>query len=127
MDHRESLVQREPKDFLEPLDHLEKPVLREKLVFQHQSQGSQDPLGLQAVLVSGVHLVSLDPQENVTWVSQGLMVNQEFQELDSPGLLDLRETEGFQEPKDHQVVLEKWESQAYLESPVSQESRESQD
>ena len=37
-----------------------------------------------------VFKVSLVPQENVIWVSQGLMVNQEFQELDSLGLLDLR-------------------------------------
>lgn len=29
MDRRESLVQREPKVFLEPLDHLEKPVHQE--------------------------------------------------------------------------------------------------
>lgn len=57
----------------------------------------------------------------------GLMVNQEFQELDSLGLLDLRETEVFQEQKDHQVVLEKLESQAYLESQASQEPRENQD
>lgn len=57
----------------------------------------------------------------------GLMVNQEFQELDSLGLLDLRETEVFQEQKDHQVVLEKSESQAYLESQASQEPRENQD
>lgn len=57
----------------------------------------------------------------------GLMVNQEFQALDSLGLLDLRETEVFQEQKDHQVVLEKSESRAYLESQASQEPRENQD
>lgn len=32
-DRRESLVQRAPKEFLEPVDPLEKPVLREKSVF----------------------------------------------------------------------------------------------
>lgn len=57
----------------------------------------------------------------------GLMVNQEFQELDFLGLLDLRETEVFQEQKDHQVVLEKWESQGYPDSQASQEPRENQD
>lgn len=80
------------------------------------------------MLAPEVHLVSLDSQENVIiQVFLGLMVNQEFQELDSLGLLDLRETEVFQEQKDHQVVLEKWESRGYLESQVSQETRENQD
>lgn len=37
-----------------------------------------------------VFKVSLDPQENVIWVFLGPMVNQEFQESDSLGLLDLR-------------------------------------
>lgn len=127
MDLRESLVPRAPKDFLESLDHLEKPVLRENLVFQHQSQGHQDLLAPPAVLAPKVHLVSLDPQEDVPQVFLGLMVNQEFQELDFLGLLDLRETEVSQEQKDPQVVLEKWESPGYLESQASQESRENQD
>ncbi|EPY85495.1 hypothetical protein CB1_000374006 [Camelus ferus] len=56
MDLRESLVPRAPKDFLESLDHLEKPVLRENLVFQHQSQGHQDLLAPPAVLAPKVHL-----------------------------------------------------------------------
>lgn len=61
MDHRESLVQRAPKEFLEPLDHLEKPVLRENSVFRHQSQGPQDLQGPLVMLAPEVHLVSLDP------------------------------------------------------------------
>lgn len=127
MDRRESLVQKAPKEFLEPLDHLEKPVLRENPVFQHQSQGPQDLQVPQAVLALQGHLVSLDPQEHVRQVFPGLTVIQEFQELDSLGLLDLKETEVFQEQKDHQVVLEKWESQGYLEIQASQEPRENQD
>lgn len=126
MDRRESLVQRAPKDFLEPLDHLEKPVPRENLVFPLQSQGPRDLLGPQAVLAPKVHLVPRDPWENVIQVFLGLMVNQEFQELDSLDFLDLRETEVFQEQKDHRAVLEKWESQGYLEIQAFQESRENQ-
>lgn len=61
MDRRESLVQRVPKEFLEPPDHLEKPVLRENSVLRHQSQGPQDLQGSLAVLAPKVRLVSLDP------------------------------------------------------------------
>lgn len=60
MDLRESLVQRAPKEFLEPLDHLEKPVLRGNPVFQQQSQALLDLQGPLAVLAPKVHLVSLD-------------------------------------------------------------------
>lgn len=127
MDHRESLVQRAPKEFLEPRDHLETPALGENSVFQHQCQGSQDHQGRQVMLAPGVHLASRDKQENVNQVFLGLTENQEFQELDSLALLDLRETEVLQELKDHQVVLEKWESQGYLEVQASQEPRENQD
>lgn len=127
MDRRESLVQRAPKEFLEPLDHLEKPVLGESSVFQHQSQGPQDLQGLQGALAPEVRLVSLDPQENVIQVFLGLTVTQEVQELDSLGLLDLKETEVFQDLKDHQVFLEKWESQGYLEIQATQEPRENPD
>lgn len=127
MDRRESLVQRAPKEFLEPLDHLETPALGENPVFQHQSQGSQDHQGRQAMPAPAVHLASQDKQENVNQVFLGLTEIQEFQELDSLGLLDLRETEVLRELKDHQVVLEKWESQGYLEVQASQEPRENQD
>lgn len=61
MDHGENLVQRAPKEFLEPLDHLEKPVLKENSVFRHQSQGPQDLQGTLAVPAPKVHPVSLDP------------------------------------------------------------------
>lgn len=128
MDRRESPVRRVTKAFLESLEPLEKPVLRENPVFRHQSQGPQVLQGTQAVLAPEVHLVVLDSKENaITQVFLGLMVNQEFQELDSLGLLDLKETEVFQEQKDHRVILEKLESQAYLESQVSQEPRENQE
>lgn len=36
MDPKENQVQREPKESLEPWDHLEKPVLKENPVQQHQ-------------------------------------------------------------------------------------------
>lgn len=127
MDPKESLVPRALKEFLEPLDHLEKPVLGEKSVFQHQFQAHQDLQGPLALLAPKVHLVSLDPWGNMEiLVFQGLMVNQEFQELDFLGLLDLRESKVFQVQKDHWGVLEKWESLGYLESQASQEPRESQ-
>lgn len=126
MDPRESQVQRAPKEFLEPQDHLEKPVLRENPLFQHQSQASQDPQGALAMLVPQVHLVSQDPWGNVILVFLDLMVNQEFQELDFLDLPDLREIQVFQEQKDHQVVLGKWESPGYLDSQASQEPRENQ-
>lgn len=127
MDPGGSLVQRAPKDFLEPLDHPEKPVLGENSVCQHQfraPQGLQGPLAMPA---PEVHLASLDPWGSVViLVFPGLMVNQEFQELDFLGLLDLRETEVFQEQKDHWVLLEKWESLGYLESRDPQDPRENQ-
>lgn len=127
MDHGENLVQRAPKEFLEPLDHLEKPVLRETSVFRHQSQGHQDLQGPLAVLAPKVHPVSLDPEENVTRVFLGLMVNQEFQESASLGPLDLRESKVFLEQKEHRVVQEKWGSPGHPENQVSQEPRENQD
>lgn len=37
MDRRESQVQRAPKEFLAPWDHLEKPALRENPAFRHPS------------------------------------------------------------------------------------------
>lgn len=98
MDPRESLVQRVPKEFPEPLDHLEKPALGENSVFQHQFQGPQDLQEPLAILAPKVHLACLDPWGNVViLVFPGLMVNQEFQESDVLGLLDLRETKVFQE------------------------------
>lgn len=128
MGHRASLVQRAPKEFLESLDHLEKPVLRENSVFQYQSQGPQDPQDLLAAPAPKVPLVSPGPEEGVViQVILGLMVNQEFQELDFLGLLDLRETRVSQEQKEHRVVLEKWESLGYLDSQASQGPRENQE
>lgn len=62
----------------------------------------------------------------LTLVFLGLMVNQGFQELDFLGLLDLKEIKVFQGQRVHQGVLEKWESQGYLESQASQEPRENQ-
>lgn len=96
-------------------------------MFQHQSQGSRDPQGHQAMLAPEAHLASQENQGNVNQVLPGLMGIQEFQELDSLGLLDLKETEVFRELKEHQVVPEKWESQGYLEIQASQEPRENQD
>lgn len=60
MDRRESLVQRVPKEFLEPQDHLEKPVQRENSLFRHQCLGPQDLQGPLAVPAPKVRLVSLD-------------------------------------------------------------------
>lgn len=127
MDRRESLAQRAPKEFPEPLDHLETPVLEESSVFQRRSQGSQDPQGPQATLAPEAHLASRENQENVSQVLLGLTGIQEFQELDSLGLLGLKETEVFRELKEHQAVPEKWGSQGYLEIQASQEPRENQD
>lgn len=128
MDRRESLVQRAPKEFLEPVDHLEKPALREKSVFQLQSLGPQDLRGPQAVPAPKVPLVSLDPKDHVvTQVFLGLTAIQDFQELGSLDFLDPRETEVSREEKDRQVVLEKWGSRGYLESQAAQEPRENQD
>lgn len=60
----------------------------------------------------------------MTLVSLDLMVNQEFQMLDSQGLQGLREIKVSQGQRDHLVVLGKWESLAVLESQASQEPRE---
>lgn len=126
-DPKENLVPKACKEFLEPLDHAEKPVLGENSVFQHQFQAHQDLQGPLAILAPKVHLVCLDLWGDVEiLVFQDLMVNQEFQELDFLGLLDLRETKVFQVQKDHWVVLEIWESLGYLESQASQEPRENQ-
>lgn len=101
-------------------------VLRENPVFQHQSQAPQDLQGALVMLVPQVHLVSLDLWGNAILVFLDLMVNQEFQELDFLDLPDLREIKVFQEQKDHQVVLGKWESLGYPDSQASQEPRENQ-
>lgn len=97
-------------------------------MFQYQSQGPQDPQDLLAAPAPKVLLVSPGPEEGVViQVILGLMVNQEFQELDFLGLLDLRETRVSQEQKEHRVVLEKWESLGYLDSQASQGPRENQE
>lgn len=127
MDLKEKQVQRERKELLEPRDHLEKPVLKENLVCQHQFQVPQDLQGLLVRLAAEVCLVCLDLWENVILVFPDLMVNQESQELDFLGLQDLREIKVSQEQKDHLAVLGKGESQAILESQDNQEPRENQE
>lgn len=127
MDLKEKQVQRECKEFLDPRDHLEKPVLKENLAHQYQFQVPQDLQGPLVRLATVVYLVCLDLWENVILVFPDLMEIQDSQELDSLGLQDLRETKVSQEQKGHLVVLGKLESQAILESQATQEPRENQD
>lgn len=126
MDLEETQVQRERQEFLEPRDHLEKPVLKENRAYQHQSQVPQDLQGPLGRRVAEVYLVCLDLWENVSLVFLDLMVNQGSQELDFLGLQDLKEIKVSQEQKDHLVVLGNQESQAVLENQATQEPRENQ-